>query len=279
MYISGKTCNAPRPSWKPSFNSAIEPDLHTHRTVKKRLGRRSLLTQRVDLGTRYHLEDMQDILPEPVLQSLTEHYYAGVTAAEIGYQYNSADEDSVTGSLGQALLVAGERRIQVGEEVWGWRAYHHKLRGRGPGAPEKTIGADGIFQLEVFDRDARLLRKKGLLFQSKINWRGSDQRLLDQATLLAHYSSSAIVVDYRGDGFKAVPALHVAETGGNRRAVHLGSETRLAVILGDDFVRCRRGDIGMSWDPRTERLETDSSGLQPLGVEHVMGTTVQRLRV
>ena len=49
---------------------------------------------------KYDLK-VQDILPEAVLIALRQHYYAGVMAAEIGYEFNAADEDSVTGALGK----------------------------------------------------------------------------------------------------------------------------------------------------------------------------------
>ena len=217
---------------------------------------------------------MKDILPEPVLESLRKHYYAAVTAAEVGYEYNSADEDSVTGALGQALLAVGTQRIFMADAIWGWRTYHYRVGAHS----EKRIGADGIFQLDVFDREERLLRRKGLLFQAKKNWRGADKRLLEQAQHLAHYSSSAIVIDYRGSGFKAIPVANVLKAEGNRRAVYLGGESRLAHILGDDFVRCRQGDIGMGWNPETETLEIDGREIPPPTLEHIIGTTVQRLR-
>ena len=48
---------------------------------------------------------MEDLLPEPVLDSLRDHYYAGVTAAELGYGHNSRNENSVTGALPRAGVV------------------------------------------------------------------------------------------------------------------------------------------------------------------------------
>ena len=73
-------------------------------------------------------------LPEPVLESLREHYYAGVMEAEIGYEHNAADEDSVTGALGQSLLTTGIRIVEVDGQFYGWRANPYKLGGRGKGA-------------------------------------------------------------------------------------------------------------------------------------------------
>ena len=94
---------------------------------------------------------MEDILPEPVIHSIRDHYYAGITAAELGYKNNAADEDSLTGALGQSLLTPGLVQVIVNGEVFAWQAYHYKIRGRGKSAPEKDLGTDGIFQIEVFD--------------------------------------------------------------------------------------------------------------------------------
>jgi hypothetical protein len=112
--------------------------------------------------------DMQDILPEAVLDDLRDHYYAGVTEAEIGYEHNEADEDAVTGALGQALFTPGDRVVAVDGRFYHWRASHYKLGGRGPGAAEREYGADGIFQLEVIESSSwRLLSSRVPSFGEK----------------------------------------------------------------------------------------------------------------
>jgi hypothetical protein len=223
---------------------------------------------------------MQDILPDAVLADLREHYYAGVTAAEIGFAHNAADEDSVTGALGQSLLTRGIRFVEVDGQSYHWRAFHYKLGGRGKGAAERKFGADGIFQLEVFDQLGAVMRRKGLLFQAKKEWTGTDRRLMQQVELMAEYSPSAIVVDYRHSGFKGVAGHEVIQAQGNRRAIPVGRDMRLAEILGDDFVRCRRGDVGVFWNSETQTLELESGVpvARALVPAHVMTTTVQRLR-
>jgi hypothetical protein len=223
---------------------------------------------------------MQDILPEAVLADLRDHYYAGVVAAEIGYEHNAADEDSVTGALGQALLTPYPRFVQADNHTYAWRASHYKLGGRGKGAAERRFGADGVFQLEVLDEVGTVIRRKALLFQAKKEWKGRDQRLLRQVERMAGYSPSAIVIDYRRSGFKGVAGKEVIEAHGNRRAIRVGGDLRLAEILGDEFVRCRRGDIGVFWNAKTQTLERESGVLfaHRFVPGHIMTTTVRRLQ-
>ena len=57
--------------------------------------------------------NMQDILPEAVLEDLREHYYAGVMAAEIGFDHNAADEDSVTAKAPRVGTQAGRRAVEA----------------------------------------------------------------------------------------------------------------------------------------------------------------------
>jgi hypothetical protein len=96
-----------------------------------------------------------------------------------------------------------------------------KLRGRGANAPEKELGADGIFQIEVLDLDGQYIVRKGLLSQSKIGWTGRDGRLFEQARNLLRQSESAIVIDYSPHGYRAIPARDVIiarETGNGYHA-------------------------------------------------------------
>jgi hypothetical protein len=124
---------------------------------------------------------MRDLLPRKVYEALQDRYAAGVSNAEALFDQHAADEDSVTGGLGQALAArepmyfsgpGGQYRVNVS---------YRKLRGRGDGAPERFLGADGIFQIEVLGGSGDRIRTKGLPFQAKKGWKGKDQALLNQA--------------------------------------------------------------------------------------------------
>jgi hypothetical protein len=109
---------------------------------------------------------MEDLLPEFVLESLRDHYYAGVTAAELGYGHHSRNENSLTGALGQARFTPGVRFIEIDGRAYRWRAFHEALSRQGPGTAEHEFGGDGVFQLEVLDPDGHVLRRKALMFQA-----------------------------------------------------------------------------------------------------------------
>lgn len=84
--------------------------------------------------------------------------------------------------------------------------------------------------------EGELILKKGLLFQSKVDWTGTDQRLLGQARMLLLQSESSIVIDYTKDGYRAIPASEVVAAGGNRRQIAIDSNKELSEVLGDEFV-------------------------------------------
>src|SRR6478735_7183238 len=120
---------------------------------------------------------MRDILPDFVREVIRERYITGVSDAEATFRLNSEDEDSLTGALGQALATPKPIVVWDNEQVFVIQIQHHKVRGKGPGAPEKILGTDGIFELEVFDGDGHSIRKKGLPFQSKKNWKSSNKKV------------------------------------------------------------------------------------------------------
>ena len=217
-------------------------------------------------------------LPASIFLALRDRLYAGVTNAEIRFPYNAADEDALTGALGHSLTEPVRVFLQTADGVFQWQMISHKLRGRGRGAPEKRIGADGIFQLEVRDETGAILVRKGLLFQSKVDWSGSDLRLLDQTVNLVQHSSSSIVIDYTAQGYRAIAAIDVITAEGDRRLVPKNKDKRLSEILGDEFAGCTRGDRGLHWDESNEQLlihGDERSGLVP---SHLISMGIQRLQ-
>jgi hypothetical protein len=215
-------------------------------------------------------------LPPAVVRMLQKHFYAGVKEAEVRFRYHSADEDAVTGALGDRLIEP-ETLVTVGGQIDHWSAVYHKIRGRGPNAPEKRIGADGIFQLEVLDQQERFILRKGLLFQSKIGWKGRNGKLLRQARDILAQSRSSILIDYSANGYKAIGAKEVVAAGGNRRLVSPEDDKSLAQVLGDEFVLCARGDRGLYWESERERLVVNREQVTDFLPENYFGTRIQRV--
>ncbi len=216
-------------------------------------------------------------LPQAVVRMLRRHYYAGVKEAEVRFRYHAADEDAVTGALGERLI-GPPVLIHVDGQTYRWSAVYYKLRGRGPDAPERHMGADGIFQMEVLDQRGRFVIRKGLLFQSKIEWHGRDARLLGQARDLLAHSPSAVVIDYSRNGYEAIAADAVVAADGNRRRVPRRASRPLAEVLGDEFVGCTRGDSGLYWEPEGERLIVSGERVSDLVPEEFIGTRIERVQ-
>lgn len=110
-------------------------------------------------------------LPPSVIKKLRNQYRNGVRMAQRGFSSAVADEDSLTGALGQEFARLDDISVLIGRRQYTVSVNWTKLRGRGPGAPEKPYGADGIFQIEVWDPLGKSVQRKGLPFQAKTNWK------------------------------------------------------------------------------------------------------------
>ncbi|WP_288364466.1 hypothetical protein [uncultured Spongiibacter sp.] len=220
---------------------------------------------------------MNDVLPSYVLDSLRGHYALGVANAEAFYEQHAADEDSVTGALGQALARAEPIRAQNGFDEYLVQVSYRKVRGRGPRAPERLLGIDGIFQLEVQDQGGNTIARKGLTFQSKKLWKGKNAGLLDQVRKMEANSPGGIVIDFGPNGYKACAAKDVIASLGNRTVAEKHHSVRpLEQFLCHDFLECHVGRRGQYFDPETERLENWTAFSSPL--VHVLTTTVKKSR-
>lgn len=194
-----------------------------------------------------HVEEFL-ALPE-VRDVLGSHYRSGVRAAVEGFFHARADEDTVTGALGQALLGRGAFRVDDGRIV-AWHVSYTRFGSSGRTDPaEKRYGADGIFEIEVVDDEGTTTRKS-LLFQAKKeSYTYGDAKLRLQARQIASVPGGGIVVDYRPNAFVAVDARAVSR-GYRDRII----EQPLEDVLADDFITCSRGSSAYFYDPDRETL-------------------------
>lgn len=195
---------------------------------------------------------------------LRDRYIAGVATAEASFEENSADEDALTGALGQALAMkapilfagpTGEYTVQVS---------YRKLRGRGLNAPERLYGSDGLFQISVSNEFDEILRQKGLPFQSKTNWRGRSKAVASQSRDIQQTTGEGLVIDYSATGYRTCGTGIAIETHGNRtEANRRGAMRPLGQTLGVEFLECRIGKIGLFYDPDRERYVQGGNIIQP----------------
>jgi hypothetical protein len=218
---------------------------------------------------------VEELLANPgVREIIGLHYRRGVEAAIEGYPQARADEDTVTGALGQALLGRGAFQLSDGRVVtWNTSYTRFGSGGRSDGA-EPRYGADGIFEIQLTDDDG-ITTRKSLLFQAKKEaYTYGDARLRRQARQIASVPGGAIVIDYRPGRFVALDAGAIA--GGRDGGL---VERDLADVLAEQFVVCTRGSSAYFFDPDAETLSVFTvSGrliVRRLPITHRIRTTVR----
>ncbi len=180
---------------------------------------------------------------ESVRRTLSDHYRMGVAAAVRGYTEDAADGEAVTAALGRALVGQGELAMADGRAVR-WASRYRRLRGRGGGAPERNLGAEGLFEVEMEDEEKDRSRKT-LPFQAWIGAPGyGDALVRGQAKRLSAFPGGGVVISYRPEGYVAVDAGVVAEGEATRV-----DEVDLADALARDFIGCRRGSTLYLFEP------------------------------
>lgn len=217
---------------------------------------------------------MRDVLPAAVIEAISGHYALGVANAEAFFDQHSADEDSITGALGQALARAEPIRIQQSFNEYNVLVSYRKVRGRGGLAPEKVFGIDGVFQLTVANEKGQNIAEKGLPFQAKKYWTGKDGALLLQSQKMERSIPGGIVIDYGPNGYKACTAKDVIASRGSRViADRHGSVKSLQQFLCSEFLECRVGRRGLYFDVERENFP----GWPPLDQRavHVLSVSVK----
>ncbi len=220
-----------------------------------------------------HVEELLAI-PQ-AREVLGGHYRRGVAAAVEGYQHSRADEDSVTGALGQALLGRGAFQVPDGRVVT-WNTSYTRFGSSKDGA-EPRYGADGIFEIQLTDDDG-ITTRKSLLFQAKKEaYTYGDARLRRQARQIASVPGGGVVIDYQPGKFVAMDAGAVARND-ERRA-----ERDLAELLAEEFVACTRGSSAYSFDPEAETISVFTVNgrliVRRLPIGHRIRTTVRTFQL
>ena len=129
-------------------------------------------------------------IPGQVQRDIATKLTEGVNKTLQDWHSAAEDEDVVTGHLG-ARLTTHALKILVLEDqrpgVWTWSLGYGKFRGRGQGAPESLLGADGIFELTI--ESPNEVDTKSLLFQSKMKDAGG-RELAEQCAKLSSHDCS-----------------------------------------------------------------------------------------
>ncbi len=219
---------------------------------------------------------MRDILPNGLVDILRDRYLAGVADAEALFDAGVADEDSLTGALGQAIAKPIPYEFFDGGDAYSVKIMWKKIRGRGPNAPERLYGADGLFQILVSDANGSVIRSKGLPFQSKTNWHGRSAEVARQSRDIESSLGGGIVLNFKETGYEACTTAAAVESSGNRRQLERAQLMKpLGQMLGNDFLNCTIGQIGLYFDPEDERFYQHRRILSPA---NTITTFVRRRR-
>ena len=191
---------------------------------------------------------MRDVLPDEVVNAIKSHLRDRANRVEQQvWESSHEDEDALTGDFFGSLRTK-DRTVRVNGRECRWSVTYKKPRGRGQNAPEKRVGADGIFEVEVEDVESRELDRKGLPFQAKKGWCHRDADLVEQVKKMEDVCEGASgVIDYSPDGFTALDGRAVLENAGrppeNRMSVgkYLGRVVECASGSRDVFYDASRG--------------------------------------
>jgi hypothetical protein len=92
---------------------------------------------------------LENFVPKELIDLIGDRIKAGVSDAEGKFGLNAKEEDALTGALGHAISTPRPMTLQSPQGTFVYEIRSFKLRGRGPEAPEKRLGADAIFQVAV----------------------------------------------------------------------------------------------------------------------------------
>ena len=139
------------------------------------------------------------------------------------WQSSEVDEDVITGGFFSRL---GKDQIYDDENNMRWKIEWRKFGNSGENA-EKKIGADGIIQIRIVDKNNKDLFKKGLLFQAKKG--NNKQGIKDQMEKMRGFGEKySSIVHYSEDGVYAYENKNELKTDNLRFANNQNRKKQLA---------------------------------------------------
>ena len=196
---------------------------------------------------------LAQLLPPRFLLLIRDRIKAGVTDAVAKFQLNAADEDSVTGALAQAISTATPLVYRGPEGNFQFEIRSLKIRGRGKGAPEKRLGADGILQI-VVSKNGKRVFTKGLPFQAKIEGGFENQAVRQQAASLYRTSETGLIVRYAADRYTGVDVRDLFRPVADGQPDRVVRQENLGTVFGDRFLDCEIGRMGLTYNDMVTTL-------------------------
>jgi hypothetical protein len=193
----------------------------------------------------------QIFIPRQVKEAIKNHLNESIARGIKGYESAFEDEDVLTGHLFGLMKIEEQTVVIDDVEIggtWKWSIDYKKFGGRGKGATESIIGADGIFELSLYRNNEET--KKSMLFQSKLDWKGKDEKLYLQSSKLLTWLGAVTIINYTQDQIETYAVDTVLVNQGQKPT----EMKPLNELLGDDFINCFIGDSDLSYDAFAKKL-------------------------
>ncbi len=216
--------------------------------------------------------DLTTLVPRGLLRRIKAHFDEGVEEAVKKYRFHAEDEDALTGALAQALSTPEHIVSVLGGSRYSFAVESYKILGKGPGTPEKRMGADGIFQVSVREGDKQIF-EKGLPFQAKRKDRYRPGEVLGQAKDLFRTAETGVILRYGPDGYDAADVRHLLHHDALVPFPTPPGFSALGTVLGDWFLQCHIGRVGLSFD----KDEPDPNDLSKRGT-WVISTRIRKTK-
>ncbi|MEL7339492.1 MAG: hypothetical protein AAGM67_03325 [Bacteroidota bacterium] len=207
-------------------------------------------------------EDLKQYLyiPPELQAVIKSHISEAISEAVETYLSASEDEDALTGHLGAKLQTPMRSYIvhdPEGSGLWKWKLDYYKFRGRGRGATESYVGADGIFEMQIKRAGTEFNGgRKAALFQSKMP-RSDTKRLVQQTARLSNWREAAFILSFGETEFRGLTIDEALAARG--KIASIGRP--LATFLTEMFINCKIGDSDLEYFARERVLRwRDQSG-------------------
>jgi hypothetical protein len=187
-------------------------------------------------------------IPNYISEQLRQHILDQCPSAEAGWEFANQDEDTLTGDF------FGRMRTEYQENgAYKWRFQYNKVRGRGKGALEKTIGADGIITLHFRDQITGNDYYKSIVFQAKKENNRIDNVQWDK--MKSFFPNGNMIVSYGANGYSSF-----IDTVSNKES--------LCHVLSTNFLNCTIGIEGLHYDSLNNKFIRPSNFPMPGRVKH-----------
>jgi len=196
-------------------------------------------------------------VPRLVVQDIQNHLIQTSRIGEEGWAHANQDEDTLTGDYFGRL-----RTGLIRNGNWKWRIKYNKFRGRGHGAYEKTVGADGIITVEIEKNGIR--ETKSIIFQAK---KENNRHIMDQLEKMQRtLPQGNMILIFTERGYFAVT--------GSDYSNDMNIEQRAGQYLAMVFLECINGQWGVDYDAVKNELRIVGKKIPHANIRHKLEISI-----